>query len=583
VATASPPKLAVLLGAGASAKAGVPTTLQFVKEFRDSLSGSSALLKVYDGLVRRLKQAAAHGLAQKLVDVEAVLDTLETLRNPSVVDRAIATRARFGHSADNARLDVIRKRLQEFIRKRCLVEFEKTEYLLPLIQLSNAFHPLPIFTVNYDVVVEQFLEGHGLNYVDGFELRFDPNSFGSLESDVLLYKLHGSVTWFRSQTGGYLKLPVKSSLRHIDLLSGERAEPVMLYPAQKADYAGPFLELFRSFQDTLRHAEWLLVLGYSFRDPLLLDVVLDAAVSNPNLKVVLVCGRRTERIFEQSLGPRVSSLPNRRNQRGAVIKDRIIRLPYRVEDSLQDFLVSIFPALQKATVAHTTSIWAELHGEPGRWAEAAEHYLRAGATAQGTSLLLEHVAPGSLSDDQRLRYYSLAALALSAAAESVDARRAWNAVVDQLRLMLVHRVYPMLGLRPPRLSFVANWHRGPGGGHGGFDYRSMGTQVSEIAHSAEVILRCLGGNPPTDTLRPTAARLGKLARYLEGVPQNGFDLNSYIADRSADTPRWLRPLARRLTGPSVDLSKAGQEIAKLETGLATTELRYIEREFLRGL
>src|SRR5712692_8892833 len=121
----------------------------------------------------------------------------------------------------------------------------------------------------------------------------------------------------------------------------------MLYPAQKADYAGPFLDLFRRFQDTLRYAEWLLVLGYSFRDPILLDVVLDALVSNPRLKLILICGPRSESTFQQSLGPRVAVVPDLRSQRGAVVKDRIVRLPFRIEDALPDFLATIFPALQK--------------------------------------------------------------------------------------------------------------------------------------------------------------------------------------------------------------------------------------------
>lgn len=577
-------KLVVLLGAGASAKAGVPTTLKFVDEFRATLSGLPNLRVTYDDLVRRLKQGVLGTRPLKLVDVEAVLDALETFRNPTVVDRAIASKRALASRDELSRLEEIKTRLQEFIRTRCLVESESTEYLLPLVQLSNLYRPLPVFSVNYDVVVEQFLESHGLSYVDGFELRFNSGLFDQQETDVLLYKLHGSVTWFRSQTGGYLKLPIRSSLREIDLLSGERAVPVMLYPAQKADYAGPFLELFRRFQEALRRSDWLLVLGYSFRDPILLDLILDAAASNPKLKLILVGGRRTERVFSENLAPRVPVRKDSLGQRGALTQERIVRLPYRVECSLGDFLSTIFPSLQKAMMAHATSIWAQLHGEPARWTAAAEDYLRAGALAQGLSILSAHVRLDPLQQDQPLRFEGLLSMAHYANGNSSEGDRHWKSMKGTLHLWLVQRVNPMIVLRPQQtVQFAGNWHESAPGASGGYQYSMIANFLAEIIQVGTVTLRCLGGASPSSIVKRRIQGLRKLQHYLNSVPQQGFELRSYMTRRAGHLPRWLAALARSLSNPNLDLSRERVRIEKLELGLATTEARFVEEEFVNRL
>jgi hypothetical protein len=580
LATNIPSKVAVLLGAGSSAPAGVPTTLEFVNRFSENLADRPDLRTNYDELLVKLRRAAASSKPKKLVDVEAVLESLETLRNPTIADRALAAPRAFTVSRRSERLSDIRTRLKEFIRTKCLVGSEKTEYLLPLIQLSNVYRPLPVFTVNYDVVVEQFLEGHGLSYIDGFELRFDSARLNAADVDVLLHKLHGSVTWFKSRTGGYLKLPIRSGLHDIELLSGEQAEPVMLYPAQKADYAGPFLELFRRFQETLRLSEWLLVFGYSFRDPILLDMVTDAAISNPKLKIVLTCGRHTESIFAENLAPTVSNVPDSRSQRGAVVRDRIVRFPYRVEYSFPDFLSTLFPGLQKATTAHATSIWAELHGEAPRWAEAAEEYLKVGVLAQGSTILGDHVTIDPLQQGQELKFSGLLALSHYANGDRNGGNTAWRRMVAEAELWCVRRVYPVVGLRPPYVSFNVNWHEFPGGTWGGLNYTGAGQFISEVTRVGSMLTRCLGDDRMGDYLRTRVARLKDLADYLMSQPQNGFALPSYLDRRSAHLPRWLRSLFRDLNKGGLDLSKEGDRLEKLRAGLGTAELRYVEERFI---
>jgi hypothetical protein len=62
---------------------------------------------------------------------------------------------------------------------------------------------IDIFTLNHDTVLEQYLSQNGIQVTDGFgeplnEVRYwNPNLFETGSSKVRLFKLHGSVNWFR--------------------------------------------------------------------------------------------------------------------------------------------------------------------------------------------------------------------------------------------------------------------------------------------------------------------------------------------------------------------------------------------------
>jgi hypothetical protein len=71
---------------------------------------------------------------------------------------------------------------------------------------------IEVFTTNYDVAVEEYLENNSIMYADGFKLHpykkrflWDPTIYNDPESTVRVYKLHGSLNWKEHRKHGIEK------------------------------------------------------------------------------------------------------------------------------------------------------------------------------------------------------------------------------------------------------------------------------------------------------------------------------------------------------------------------------------------
>jgi hypothetical protein len=141
-------------------------------------------------------------------------------------------------------------------------------------------HALEVFTPNYDLLVEQALESHKIPYFDGFvgarQAFFDLASF---ESDILparwarLWKLHGSINWWRTAGDEVLRKSAKDT--------GDRQ---MIYPSHlKYDQSRrlPYLAMLDRLRDFLGRGQAVVVTcGYSFADQHLNEVILNGLRSN---------------------------------------------------------------------------------------------------------------------------------------------------------------------------------------------------------------------------------------------------------------------------------------------------------------
>lgn len=154
-------------------------------------------------------------------------------------------------------------------------------------------HPLEIFTVNYDLLMETALEQHGVPYFDGFvgnlRARFrtdlveappgDPNGYVASRF-VRLWKLHGSVNWIRSEDEQIVRM-------------GQPATglPAAIYPSD-AKYEESRRVPFLVLQDRLRRAlhqpeTIVLVSGFSFTDDHLNEMLFDAATRRERSEFVV--------------------------------------------------------------------------------------------------------------------------------------------------------------------------------------------------------------------------------------------------------------------------------------------------------
>jgi hypothetical protein len=145
-------------------------------------------------------------------------------------------------------------------------------------------HPIEIFTPNYDLLVEQAFEAQKIPYFDGFigsrQAFFD---LASMENESLparwgrLWKIHGSVNWWRTATDEVVRRDAISAATE-----GDRQ---MIYPSHlKYDQSRrmPYLAMLDRLRSFLARGQAVLVTnGYSFLDQHLNEVILHGLRSNP--------------------------------------------------------------------------------------------------------------------------------------------------------------------------------------------------------------------------------------------------------------------------------------------------------------
>jgi hypothetical protein len=132
--------------------------------------------------------------------------------------------------------------------------------------------PVELFTLSYDLLVEQALESESVPYFDGFLGTYE----GSFRADLVdafdpsdplavpafftrLWKLHGSFSWMRNGAGRVVRLGRKA----------EPSEMMAIHPSENKyedSRRSPYVILFDRFRRALLEPETLLVVsGYSFR------------------------------------------------------------------------------------------------------------------------------------------------------------------------------------------------------------------------------------------------------------------------------------------------------------------------------
>jgi hypothetical protein len=164
-----------------------------------------------------------------------------------------------------------------------------------------------IFTTNNDLFNEKALDTLNINYNNGFggglERVFNPGrfhytfskkidanleKFEPLENMVYLYKLHGSISWI-GQDGNSL-----FNIQEIPVTGGETKgdeSHVLIYPTllkQAQSLGSPYADLIREFQTKLSLPNSVIfIIGYSFSDEHLNNIIYQALASNSSISVVI--------------------------------------------------------------------------------------------------------------------------------------------------------------------------------------------------------------------------------------------------------------------------------------------------------
>lgn len=151
----------------------------------------------------------------------------------------------------------------------------KVDYHRPLVQTAED-QKLTIATLNYDNTVELSAEKLEVNLKIGLEDWSRDGYFTEPQSGIELLKLHGSIDWVekseRPPPGEdeepEILFPSKEISRlDPDQSANQNRNPALIFGAgNKLTEEGPFIELFRTFEERLDNHSTLVVIGYSFSD-----------------------------------------------------------------------------------------------------------------------------------------------------------------------------------------------------------------------------------------------------------------------------------------------------------------------------
>lgn len=158
---------------------------------------------------------------------------------------------------------------------------------------------LKVFTTNYDLAFEVAASNTGIIVIDGFEFskpyRFNPAWYqfdivnriqasekggAYLPNVIHLYKVHGSVDWFRTSEGVYKQegSPMNSG------------DPVFIYPSStkyQNSYDSPYIDMLAAFLEAVQRPKTaLLCVGFGFNDKHINNAITMALRTNPEFMVM---------------------------------------------------------------------------------------------------------------------------------------------------------------------------------------------------------------------------------------------------------------------------------------------------------
>lgn len=174
-----------------------------------------------------------------------------------------------------------------------------------------------IFTTNNDLFNERVLDKLNINYNNGFggglDKYFNPARFGytfskrieasvekyePLDNMIYLYKLHGSINWIEEEGNALFNIKEVK----IDEGCKPNDKNVLIYPnplKQGKSLTAPYSDIIREFQrKLLLQNSVLFVVGYSFSDEHINNIIYQALSTNSSLSIVIFGDYSKKSIFK---------------------------------------------------------------------------------------------------------------------------------------------------------------------------------------------------------------------------------------------------------------------------------------------
>jgi len=265
--------ISFLLGAGASKAAGLPDMQGLESEIR-----SRELAAKEDTLTTLLATRS----------LEAVLTWLRRLA--AVLEGSTDSFAGLTHAEVVAADKKLCKEIMEI-----LLGSDPTS--MPHLRLASWIartefdRSVEIFSLNYDLLVEQALEASGVPYFDGFlgnyEARFTPDLVDQVQGGRSLppyfarvWKLHGSLSWVTNRGGQLVRIAAPSTTESISAIHPSESK----YTDSRR---APFVILQDRFRRSLLETETIAIIsGYSLGDEHINEILFECAKARPRSEFI---------------------------------------------------------------------------------------------------------------------------------------------------------------------------------------------------------------------------------------------------------------------------------------------------------
>lgn len=338
-----------LLGAGASQDAGLPVanelTEKIVKDLNNNPNRNRQNLRLHEVMNYIVGTMISHrgksGISPgEMPDIESVVSAVELLKNRTRVelvpfiqnwDPAVETLDRKGswnpgweddvrkgilgvNAGDYRSLQVglkgfmeenyqmgvsgdrysslMTELLNQLKRQLEIPDPTSTQYLNPLVEIGKQGR-VTIATINYDLSIETAANLREIQYSRGISKWNAEWKLEWSESGIQLIKLHGSIDWGKiRRTNPENKIQLLQSEFVISEMKeplAEQTEPFVVYgKREKLRPEGPFFELRSEFIYELRKSSHLVVIGYSFGDDHINEIIQKWLNSDPSRRLVIV-------------------------------------------------------------------------------------------------------------------------------------------------------------------------------------------------------------------------------------------------------------------------------------------------------
>lgn len=311
-------EIVLLLGAGCSVEAGIPSSSMMINDIEALISGEKkddntkvdweSYGKIYShikssiiygfGLNKKFGEKANYNI-EKLVDT---LSELEKMEGHSLYpfinewDRKLIKHA----GQDFEKIKEMKKVIVDKLQKWVTVDnYDEARYYSGLVEFRKAYtYPLRVFSLNYDLCLEKHIGNAQLE--TGFENRkWTWRKFEEIPdistTDIYLYKMHGSINWVRDEEDNLTYSDEVVKISHPELIFGT---------SYKMQYIDPYLFFATEFRKYTIESRLIIAIGYGFGDEHINGMLRQAIRSDPKIKILCVLLNGDKKHIHKELNPK---------------------------------------------------------------------------------------------------------------------------------------------------------------------------------------------------------------------------------------------------------------------------------------